>query len=192
MLENAAGVPLPLKGGAWKAPTKVERERQLGHRWCWVACVAMVLKAFGNYKGQCKIAKDVFSNPCIAHDKVNPDYDRGYKVDQIEALWRDQNGVPAKWHAGAVKWDVIERELKPDGRPVQIFLGVGNDSKDGHLVLIVGAEKTAAGRRLVSIADPISTDLGFAPTDFDSLETELKYGKWSGTWTNLFWKKKVP
>jgi Papain-like cysteine protease AvrRpt2 len=195
MLEDTTGVPLPLKGGTWQASTNVEREEQLGRRWCWAACVAMVLKAFENPKGQCTIAKAVCSIPCTPHDGVMPGCDRGYKVADIKALWEDHD-VSAQSHSGAVKWDVIEQELKPKkkedepSRPVELFLGIGDaNSKDGHLVLIVGAEVTAGGRRTVSIADPVSTNFGFAPTDFDSLETELRYGKWNETWTNLFWKK---
>lgn len=194
MLENTIGVRLPLRGGAWQASTKVEREEQLGHRWCWAACVAMVLKAFENQKAQCMIAKAVCPTPCTPFDDVKPGCDRGYKVAKIEALWK-KHDVPARSHSGAVGWDIIEVELRPakktePSRPVELFLGIGNaNSKDGHLVLIVGAEVTAGGRRTVSIADPVSTAVGLSPTDFDSLETYLRYGRWNETWTNLFWKK---
>ncbi|HEX7180911.1 MAG TPA: papain-like cysteine protease family protein [Thermoanaerobaculia bacterium] len=188
-------MPLPLQGGTWEASTNVKREEQRGNRWCWAACVAMVLKAFGNPKRQCTIAKAVCEVPCNLEEVIMDGCDEGYEVDKIKALW-EKHGVLAKPHLGAVGWDVIEQELKPKkdkgepSRPVEIFLGIGDaGSKDGHLVLIVGAEMTASGKRAVSIADPVSINSGLAPADFDLLEAHLQYGKWSRTWTNLFWKK---
>jgi hypothetical protein len=196
MLEDAKGVPLPLQGGDWEGSTNVEREEQRGGRWCWAACVAMVLKAFGNQeKRQCTIAGARCKVPCTPEERAMEDCDLGYEVDKIADLWK-AHGVLAQTHPGAVGWDVIEQELKPKkeegkpSRPVEIFLGIGDaDSKDGHLLLIVGAEMTASGKRAVSIADPVGINDGLTPTDFDSLEADLRYGKWSKTWTNLFWKK---
>ena len=195
MLENAKRVPLPVKGGDWHGPTNVKREEQRGDLWCWAACVAMVLKSFDNYKKQCAIAKAVCEKPCTPEERATKDCDSGYDIDKIEALWKT-HGVPARSHSGAVGWGVIEQELKPNtdegkpSRPIEIFLGIGDtNSKDGHLVLIVGAEMTASGKRAVSIADPVSINKGLTPTDFDSLEADLHYGKWNRTWTNLFWKE---
>lgn len=191
--ESGNGVPLPLRGGNWQASTNVQREGQFGFLWCWAACVAMVLKAFKNKTNQCAIAKSVCKDPCTPEQNVKKGCDVGYPVADIETLWKD-NGVPAQTHSAAIKWDDLKKALEPQkdgdpGRPVELFLGLSDtNSKDGHLVLIVGAEETASGRRAVSIADPVSINYGISPAAFDSLETDLGYGKWNRTWTNLFWE----
>ncbi|MFY9823072.1 MAG: hypothetical protein WAM82_16945 [Thermoanaerobaculia bacterium] len=159
----------------------------------------MVLKAFKNQTNQCQIAKNQIAkngcqDPCTPEQKIKNGCDVGYPVIDIESLWK-ANGVQAQPHSAAVNWDDLKKELEPQnngaepGRPVEIFLGlIDTNSKDGHLVLIVGAEETASGRRAVSVADPASINYGISPTDFDSLEADLGYGKWNRTWTNLFWK----
>lgn len=195
MLKRAEGIALSLKDGDWQGPTSVKREAQRGSRWCWAACVAMVLKAFKNQKTQCQIAEAAFNTPCCDKEQhLKPGCDRGYKIADIGALWK-MHGVDAESH-DAVRWNDIEEELKPKknegkpGRPIEIFLAIGGaDSADGHLVLIVGAT-IASGKRMVTIADPASNSTGFAATDFDLLGAGLRYGKWTKTWTNLAWKKK--
>ena len=176
-----ASLPITLTAEPSLSEPLCALQAQSRPRWCWAACVAMLLDALGTPKTQCAIAGAAVGHDCCglgtesclgAGGDENCDVTRDpVEIDAVLAL----HGITARRHDDVIGRETLEQELA-HGRPVMVYLK-GQRSSADHVMLVVGKP---AGERF-TVADPCLGE--FTEATYE----ELRVGgrPWRHTWTDV-------
>lgn len=146
-------------GGGAGGEGEVERiEWRVAHReqrkteWCWAACVANALTAFGHFVDQAAIAHSYLLGGSTTTAGSLPADQRISDPDDVVAVWREAGFGRTGCVSRGLDGGELEEQLLGWG-PVEAEIFEGDGSRASHLVLVVGL--VGDGRRVV-ISDPAS------------------------------------
>jgi hypothetical protein len=175
--------PIPTLLEIVAAQPLVQFQSQLRPRWCWAACAAMALEAFGRPKTQCAIAGDhlgvaggccgLTPEPCTngTGGGSSSACDKTLLPAHVTTLWAS-NLVTARPEERALSMAELQASLNA-GHPVQLWWDGINSILD-HVLLVVG-EKSPDW---FIVADPCGTGFSFATHH----ELKIHRGGWRRTW----------
>ena len=182
-------MPLRMTSGLRITPTTVPSpplcafQAQVRPKWCWAACVAMVVDSLHRPQRptQCEIAGAHIGRACCGLPRVScvgaggNACDKTCHPDDIDALWAE-NHVPAQRQEFPLTLAQLDDQILNVKRPVMVYLEGGNATFD-HVMLVVGKHDAT----WFVVADPCLNNFTVATHE------ELLRGRagWHRTWINL-------
>ena len=188
-------MPLKVKNGTSLSPgaaatqqhlVRIPHRPQKGRRWCWAACIQMVLEHNNIKMSQCKIVRTKLND----HQSTCADLeDTSCRAREMKPMWKQlgiENVRPKDFHLGVAK---IKSEIAAD-RPVQVgILWDDDEGGGGHALLIKGWAATSPVTLLID--DPLrqssvgTSKFGTGRATHAELKNALGHGTWRYTWHNL-------
>lgn len=183
-------MPLRMKTGVRVAPTAVPPsplmcsfQPQIRPKWCWAACVAMVVDSvpLAQRPTQCQIASAFLNASCCGLPAIScvgagtTACDHTADPNDIDALWQS-NGISAQRLERSLTAAELETHMTGTHKtPVMVYLEGGNAAFD-HVMLVVGKQDG-----WFVVADPCLSNFTVATHE----ELLTARAGWTKTWTNL-------
>ena len=174
------GSPLVLIASDELSPEKrlpIEYQHQEQTRWCWAACMQMVLQASGIDVTQCAMAAAAWNRTDCCTTPYSDDCNKALDVVQISAEWTRYDHI-SNYVAAEVPFTTARDGIR-DQQPIEAGLMWTGVSR-GHAVVIVGYSEVD-GEYLI-VLDP---ELGLRSVAYRDLVTNFGQGKWRYSWTGI-------
>src|SRR5882672_1836082 len=186
-------------------PLPVPPRKQFRDRLCWAAAAQMVLRyrKFSEVK-QCQLADVKFKNlkqpqqtPCCDQKPLPflSNCDHGVDEDEVVPIYdADPFHVQATFVPQFLTFEQLEDALypkQPDKQaPVQVGIlwnSSNPNEKHGHMVLVIGCYRDAAGTPWVFVNDPLLDQTQPGQVRYDDLKDNYKNGlaspgQWACSW----------
>jgi hypothetical protein len=191
---------LPLDGGVPVAGQpkvlSIAPVRQAQRKWCWAACVEMLLNHFQRHQDQCSIVgrkrDEVLPEVCCGVNEADFE-NEGCEPLVMRDVWMKFN-ISAEAHLatngtpGRLTFDEIKTEINAE-RPVEVGIKWNDDIGGGHAVIIKGWD-SINGEDAVWVNDPWpQSKLSFQGIEgkvrLDELRRANNNGKWLHTWAKF-------
>lgn len=163
-----------------KIVSGVIRIEQQETRWCWAACMQMVLQSTGGTT-QCEFVNSAFGQTdcCSLPQRKSSKCNKRLEAGKIKDEWI-KKGFKCTQVNGTISFTELQDEIKNE-RPVEIGLIMSGGV--GHVVLAVGWNVVGSVEEVI-IYDPTpSKDIAIVP--YDSLKKDYAGGKWWWTWIGI-------
>jgi hypothetical protein len=179
-LRRTRGVRVPPSAPS-ALQTLVRFQQQVRPKWCWAACVSMVLDSLQRQESQCDVAQNHLGVACCPLPEESCVGAGGTLCDQtrtpeeIDRLWVEKV-VPAQRRERALTPSELDAQIVVAKRPVMVWLEGINSTFD-HVMLVAGKLDAS----LFIVADPCLHN--FTAATHAGLVNAR--GGWTRTWINL-------
>jgi hypothetical protein len=159
-------------------PLPVPQVFQRTEKWCWAACLQMVLNYLGQGAQQCDVVDKAFGQSICCGAPDDPECNNSLGMWDIATAYTSCQ-LSASLVTSAVQWSYLDFEIKA-GRPVQV--GFDWTGGGGHVAMVCGTGM-AGTVPFVVVNDP---KFGRGSVYYANLLSAYNLGgSWQWTWVSI-------